>query len=93
MVDNEMVRLHMVIHGDVQGVGFRYRARYAASGLGVTGWVKNEWDGTVIMEAQGTMAQINQMLRLVNSGSYISIQGIDTKRVDVDPHDSGFHVR
>ena len=45
-----MVRKHFKITGRVQGVGFRYRAKYAASGMGLTGWVRNEWDGSVEME-------------------------------------------
>lgn len=83
----------MIISGHVQGVGFRYRARYAANGLGVTGWVRNEWDGTVEMEVQGTEAQMNQMLKLVNQGPYISIDGIDAEEIPVEAHESGFHVR
>ncbi|MEE1305652.1 MAG: acylphosphatase [Agathobacter sp.] len=83
----------MIIHGRVQGVGFRYRARYAAQGLRVTGWVRNEWDGTVEMEAQGTVEQINEMLRVINSGTYISMEGIDSREIPVDMEERGFHVR
>lgn len=90
---SEIIRRHMVIHGRVQGVGFRYRARYAAQGLRVTGWVRNEWDGTVEMEAQGTIEQINNMLKMINSGTYIDIQGIDTKEIPIDENERGFHVR
>ena len=41
------VRRRYSIEGQVQGVGFRYRARYAAQSLGLTGWVENEDDGSV----------------------------------------------
>lgn len=44
------VRKHFVVHGKVQGVGFRYTAKYLALSLGLTGWARNEWDGTVTME-------------------------------------------
>ena len=47
------VRKHFVVHGKVQGVGFRYTAKYLALSLGLTGWARNEWDGTVTMEVQG----------------------------------------
>lgn len=43
------VRKHIVFHGRVQGVGFRYTAKYAASSLDLTGWARNEYDGTVTM--------------------------------------------
>ena len=90
---SEIIRRHMIIHGRVQGVGFRYRARYAAQGLGVTGWVRNEWDGTVEMEAQGRVEQINEMLRVINSGTYISIEGIDSRDIPLDMDEGSFHVR
>ena len=48
------VRRRYSIEGQVQGVGFRYRARYAAQSLGLTGWVENEDDGSVTLEVQGT---------------------------------------
>ncbi len=88
-----MIRKHMIFCGQVQGVGFRYRARYAAEGLGVTGWVRNEWDGTVQMEAQGTEKQINQLLKMINQGSYVRIDRIDTKLIPAVESERGFHVR
>ena len=39
--------------GTVQGVGFRYYARAAALHLGLTGWVANNWDGSVTLEVDG----------------------------------------
>ena len=41
----EKTRYHLVFSGRVQAVGFRYRAVHAAGSLGLTGWVKNCWDG------------------------------------------------
>ena len=46
-------RRRYTITGQVQGVGFRYRARYAAQALGLTGWAQNEDDGSVTLEVQG----------------------------------------
>ena len=53
MGNNSIVRKHIIFYGYVQGVGFRYRARHAADLYGCTGWVRNEWDGSVSMEIQG----------------------------------------
>jgi len=39
-----MVRRNIVFTGSVLGVGFRYRARYAAELYGCKGWVRNEYD-------------------------------------------------
>ena len=44
------VRKHITFYGWVQGVGFRYRARHATELYDCTGWVRNEWDGSVTME-------------------------------------------
>ena len=54
----EKIRKRMVFQGRVQGVGFRWHARHAALALGLTGWVKNEYDGSVTMEIQGSEAGI-----------------------------------
>ena len=89
----EIIRKHFKFTGRVQGVGFRYRARYAASGLGVTGWVKNEWDGSVEMEAQGTQEQINKMLVLINQSDYVFIENIESKQIPLENSELGFHVR
>lgn len=89
----EKIRQHLKVYGSVQGVGFRYRAKYAASSIGVTGWVHNEWDGTVEMEVQGTLEQINQMLKTINSSPYIRIEEIRRKNIPPEEHENGFHVR
>ena len=39
--EKEEIRYHVIFYGQVQGVGFRYRAYYAAYQLGLTGWVRN----------------------------------------------------
>ena len=90
---DKIIRQRIRVTGWVQGVGFRWRARHAAGGLGITGWVRNEWDGSVEMEVQGTEKQINEMLKLINVGSYISIESIDRKNISVEEHENGFHVR
>lgn len=87
------IRKHIKFTGRVQGVGFRYRAKYAANGIGATGWVKNEWDGTVIMEVQGTSEQINTVLKMINQSEYIVIESMDTKEIPVKEQEYGFHVR
>lgn len=93
MEEHKVIRQHMKISGSVQGVGFRFRASHAANGLGLTGWVKNEWDGTVEMEVQGTIEQINRMLTMVNQSAYIHIERIDRKEMMLKEGEYGFHIR
>ena len=88
-----MIRKAFKFTGSVQGVGFRYRAQYAANGWGITGWVKNEWDGSVSMEAQGSEEQINEMLKLINQGSYIRIDRMGYHEIPVVEDERSFHVR
>ena len=71
------IRKHIVFYGRVQGVGFRYTAKYLARSLGLTGWVRNDWEGTVTMEVQGREALINKLLVGLNGGHFISIEWMD----------------
>jgi len=49
----DWIREHIIFHGRVQGVGFRYQAMYAARSFDLTGWVENLPDGSVEMEVRG----------------------------------------
>jgi acylphosphatase len=63
-----MERLHAVVHGDVQGVGFRYFVQRKAQQLGLTGWVRNNDDGSVELVAEGGRNQLEQMKRALQEG-------------------------
>lgn len=78
------VRKHTVFYGRVQGVGFRYTAKYLARSLELTGWVKNDWDGTVTMEVQGREQLINKLLTGLNHSRFISIEWMDTKEIPLE---------
>ena len=71
MSERKEIRRRIVFYGRVQGVGFRYRAQYAAEQYRLTGWVYNGDDGTVLMEVQGDEASIDQMLQLLQNDRYI----------------------
>ncbi len=86
------VRKHVVFHGRVQGVGFRYTAKYLAQSLELTGWVRNEYDGTVTLEIQGREALINKLLVGLNGGHFISIEWMDTKEIPLED-EHGFTVK
>lgn len=86
------LRKHIVFHGRVQGVGFRYTAKYLAQSMGLTGWVRNEWDDTVTMEVQGGEEQINKMLLELNHGRFISIEWMDAEEIPLEEERS-FRIR
>ena len=80
------VRKRYIFTGSVQGVGFRWRARQAASLYDCTGWIRNEWDGSVTMEIQGREADIDKVLEAAREGRFIWIEGI---REEVIPEETG----
>ena len=77
------VRKKMRFHGRVQGVGFRFTAKYLAQSLGLTGWVQNEYDGTVLMEVQGRETLIYELMKGLNRSNFIQIDWIDTEDIPV----------
>ena len=63
-----MKRLTATIYGRVQGVSFRYYTQLEARRLGLTGWVRNEWDGSVRVVADGPNDALNSFLRWLHVG-------------------------
>ncbi len=86
------IRKRIIFHGRVQGVGFRYTAKHLAYSLGLTGWVKNEYNGTVIMEVQGRETLINELLKGINRNSFIDIEWMDSEEISIEI-ESCFSVR
>ena len=87
------VRRRYSIEGQVQGVGFRYRARYAAQTLELTGWVENEDDGSVTLEVQGDPEKFLRLFAMIQKSDYIQITGIRQKDLPPDPLERGFSVK
>ena len=80
---SNMIRRHITFHGSVQGVGFRYRAYHAAMRCGCTGWVRNEWNGTVTMEIQGEESAIDDVIMYIERGLYVRIENMDVRQIPV----------
>ncbi|MBQ7473534.1 MAG: acylphosphatase [Oscillospiraceae bacterium] len=88
-----IIRKRFCFSGAVQGVGFRWRARHAAECYGATGWVRNERDGSVTMELQGSEETIERVLDAVERGAYIHIDGMDVRSLPVVTDERGFSAR
>ena len=71
--------------GTVQGVGFRYYARAAALHLGLTGWVANNWDGSVTLEALVPLIE--------RSNRWARIENVEVTTLPVKEHEYGFGER
>lgn len=91
MKNYSLIRKHIIFSGYVQGVGFRYRAVKAAEMVGCTGWVRNEWNGTVSMEIQGTEQQIDQVILAIERGRYIRIENMNSRTIPIDPEEKSFY--
>lgn len=88
-----MRRVHAIVRGDVQGVGYRYTLRLVADEAGVTGWVRNRWDGSVEAELEGTDDQVDAVLAWMAEGPPgARVEGATV--TDASPADSrSFEVR
>ena len=77
------VRKHFYFSGRVQGVGFRFRASWAAKRLGLTGWVRNCYDGSVEMEVQGEPEIIDDLLLYLHRQRFIRISRMEEEKIDL----------
>lgn len=59
----------IIVKGKVQGVGFRYFVKQKADILGVNGWVKNNYDGTVEIFAEGKEKNIEMLINYCEQGN------------------------
>ena len=79
--------------GSVQGVGFRYTVRSLASGMAVTGFVRNLPDGSVQLVVEGEPAEIKLFLKsiMAEMGHYVS--RVDEQARPASRHFGGFEIR
>ena len=66
------IQLHIIVSGLVQGVGFRYFTKAAADRDGITGWVRNNSNGTVELIAQGTVEALKAFVTEIKKGPRFS---------------------
>lgn len=93
LTKRKKVRKYIRFYGQVQAVGFRWRAMQAAQLYGATGWVRNEYDDSVSMEIQGTERQIDDVIAALDRGSYIVIERMEVKQLEPVADENGFRVK
>ncbi len=70
-----MQHLNIHVYGIVQGVGFRYAAKQQARSIGINGFVRNEPDGSVYIEAEGEDIALAEFVQWCRNGpAYASIE-------------------
>ena len=89
---NDKIRKHIFFYGRVQGVGLRYYSVYKARQLGLTGWVRNLYDGSVEMEVQGDERSIDELIMFLENQRFILIERMDAKSIKLED-DYDFYER
>ena len=86
-------RLAARVVGRVQGVGFRATARMVAGRFNVTGWVRNEPDGTVMLELQGEALEVLRVIDEIKAEMSGYVRAADAITITDAPGERGFTVR
>jgi acylphosphatase len=91
---NETTRLHAIVVGGVQGVGFRAFVQQKAASFNLKGWVRNRWDGSVEVVAEGPRPDLEKLLSALYRGPYAAdVRGITPEWQPASGDFSGFSVR
>jgi acylphosphatase len=87
------MRLHVLVRGRVQGVGFRWFVRETARDLGLAGWVRNRPDGTVEVAAEGSAVTLERLRdELRNGPPGAAVTSVDDLEADGRVHDLPFGI-
>lgn len=86
-----MRRYSIIISGRVQGVGFRYFVWETAAAFDLTGWVRNNYDGTVEIEVQGNEKVLLKFIDKVSAGNRFSkVKRVVTNPIDIKENEKSF---
>lgn len=89
----ESLELHAIVHGRVQGVFFRVHTREQALELGLSGWVRNNPDGTVELIAQGDKKSLVLLNRWLKRGPpYANVEEVISDYNEVKKTYSNFEI-
>lgn len=89
-----MERWRLSYSGRVQGVGFRATCRSIARTFDVSGWVRNEHDGTVTLEAQGKRDELTRFTQAIETRLLNNIADVQRSTIACDEStESGFEIR
>ena len=89
----QKIRESINFYGRVQGVGFRYKLGYLARMYSVTGWARNEYDGSVSTELQGLEEDIDKIIQALYNDRYIEIYNIRRRRIPFAEDERSFGIR
>lgn len=91
---NSLQCMHASVKGNVQGVGFRAFVQHWAVQLGLTGWVRNRWDGSVEVMAEGNRKNLEELVAILRRGPRSSsVQQVEVEWLSSSDEFSNFSIR
>jgi len=91
---NRMKRIHLIIKGRVQGVGYRFFIRLTASKLGLKGYVKNLYSGEVEVVAEGEEEKLKKLIQECRKGTFLSrVDNIEVSYEKATNEFDGFSIQ
>lgn len=91
MTKNDTIRRHYRFIGIVQGVGFRVEVWKRAVDFGLSGWVKNNYDGSVECELQGSQEKMDHLVASMQEIPRIHIENITVQQIPLK-QETGFEM-
>lgn len=86
------IRKEFHFEGNVQNIGFRFEIQSHAKPLGITGYAKNNDDGTVTAQLQGSLEDINRVILSLQDIDRIQIDFISEKDIPLDYYENDFSI-
>ena len=84
----KFAKAHVIISGDVQGIGYRFHTRIKARNLGLKGWVRNLDSGEVEAVFEGDEDKVKEMIEWCKKGS--SFAKVENVKVDFEKYTGEF---
>lgn len=86
------IRKEFHFEGNVQNIGFRFEVQSHSKPLGITGYAKNNEDGSVTAQLQGSLEDINRVILSLQDIDRIQIDSITEKDIPLDYYEKDFSI-
>lgn len=86
------IRKEFHFEGNVQNIGFRFEVQSHAKPLDITGYAKNNEDGSVTAQLQGNLEDINRVIANLHNIDRIQIDSMTEKEIPLDYYENDFII-